>query len=86
MSAYAARWRDGANELDGLLASSPADVLVHADLHPGTALRAHGSWKVIDPHGARGDRNAEIWALICPEAPALPDDPADRTARALRTN
>jgi streptomycin 6-kinase len=84
MSAYAARWRDGANELDRLLASSPADVLLHADLHPGNALRVDGSWKVIDPHGARGDRNAEIWALICPEAPALPDDPAEARRVAWR--
>ena len=32
---------------------------------------------MIDPHGARGDRHAEIWALICPEAPALPEDVAE---------
>jgi hypothetical protein len=46
--------------------------------------RADGSWKVIDPHGARGDRNAEIWALICPEAPALPEDPAEARRLAWR--
>ena len=74
MSAYAASWPDPAAELEGLLAPAPSDVLVHADLHPGNALRADGSWKVIDPHGARGDPHAEIWALICPEAPALPED------------
>jgi streptomycin 6-kinase len=59
-------------------------VLVHADLHPGNALRVDGSWKVIDPHGARGDRHAEIWALICPEAPALPEDPAEARRIAWR--
>ncbi len=84
MSAYAATWPDAAEELAGLLAPSPADVLVHADLHPGNALRADGSWKVIDPHGARGDRHAEIWALICPEAPALPEDPAEARRIAWR--
>lgn len=51
-------------------------MLVHLDLHPGNALRAGGEWKAIDPRGARADRHAEIWALICPEAPVLPDDPA----------
>ena len=70
-------------ELGELLLPSPDDVLVHLDLHPGNALRVDGGWKAIDPHGARADRNAEIWALICPEAPALPDDPVDakRSAR-----
>ena len=82
MTAYAASWR-GAEELHELLLPSPDDVLVHLDLHPGNALRANGTWKVIDPHGARGDRHAEIWALICPEAPPLPDDPVEarRVAR-----
>ena len=82
MSAYAASWPPTA-ELAEMLIPSPADVLVHLDLHPGNALRAGDGWKVIDPHGARADRNAEIWALICPEAPALPDDPVDakRSAR-----
>jgi streptomycin 6-kinase len=82
MSAYAARWPGAATE--GLLEPSPTDVLLHADLHPGNALRVDGSWKVIDPHGARGDRHAEIWALICPEAPALPEDPAEAQRSAWR--
>ena len=82
MSAYTAGWT-GAGQLGELLLPSPDDVLVHLDLHPGNALRANGGWKAIDPHGARADRHAEIWALICPEAPALPDDPVDakRSAR-----
>jgi streptomycin 6-kinase len=84
MSAYAAGWRDAGAELDGLLARSADDVLVHADLHPGNALCVDGSWKAIDPHGARGDRHAEIWALICPEAPALPGDPAEARRLAWR--
>jgi streptomycin 6-kinase len=82
MSSYAARWPGAA--IEGLLAPSATDVLVHADLHPGNALRVDGSWKVIDPHGARGDRHAEIWALICPEAPALPEDPAEARRIAWR--
>lgn len=51
-------------------------------------LARRDSGKAIDPHGARGDRHAEIWALICPEAPALPEhrDEARRIAwRQLRT-
>lgn len=76
MSAYTASWT-GAGELGELLLPSSEDVLVHLDLHPGNALRVNGGWKVIDPHGARADRHAEIWALICPEAPALPDDPVE---------
>jgi hypothetical protein len=82
MSACAASWPPTA-ELAEMLIPSPADVLVHLDLHPGNALRANGGWKALDPHGARADRHAEIWALICPEAPALPDDPVDakRSAR-----
>ncbi len=88
MRAYAASWRDAAPsdaELDDLLSPSPDDVLVHGDLHPGNALRTGDAWKVIDPHGARGDRHADVWALICPEAPPLPDEPARarRTARGL---
>lgn len=88
MSAYAAGWRGGEDELGELLHPGPEDVLVHCDLHPGNLLRAGDGWKAIDPHGARGDRHAEIWALICPEAPVLPEhrDEARRIAwRQLRT-
>jgi streptomycin 6-kinase len=77
MSTYAAAWSGGDGELGELLVPGPEDVLVHCDLHPGNALRADAGWKVIDPHGARGDRHAEIWALICPEAPWLPEDPGE---------
>jgi len=84
MSDYVSGWGDGASELEELLAPSPGDVLVHADLHPGNALRVDGSWKAIDPHGARGDRNAEIWALLCPEAPGIPDAPAEARRIAWR--
>ena len=83
MSAYAESWPPMV-ELTELLIPSAVDVLVHLDLHPGNALRAGDGWKVIDPHGARADRNAEIWALICPEAPALPDDPVDAKRSARR--
>jgi hypothetical protein len=57
MSAYAESWPPTA-ELTELLIPSAVDVLVHLDLHPGNALRAGDGWKVIDPHGARADRNA----------------------------
>jgi streptomycin 6-kinase len=77
MNAYFAGWDGVDDELGELLDAGPGDVLVHCDLHPGNALRADGAWKAIDPHGARGDRHAEIWALICPEAPALPEDASE---------
>ena len=50
------------------------DVLLHADLHGGNVLRDGGGWKVVDPHAARGDRHADVWALLDPLVPAVPDD------------
>ena len=73
---YAALWREHlddpglARELDTLLAAGADEVLVHGDLHPGNALRGPEGWTVIDPTAFRGDRHADIWALICPQAPA----------------
>jgi streptomycin 6-kinase len=83
MSAYAKGWLAEA-ELGELLRPGPEDVLVHCDLHPGNALRAGATWKAVDPHGARGDRHAEIWALICPEAPALPQTRSEANQVAWR--
>jgi streptomycin 6-kinase len=70
-------------ELDALLVPADSDVLVHADLHGGNALRHGDGWKAIDPHGARGDRHADVWALLDPLAPRLPASraAASRTAR-----
>ena len=62
-------------ELERLVASADADVLVHADLHGGNVLLHGTEWRVIDPKGVRGDRHADIWALVEPDAPPLPTDP-----------
>ncbi len=73
---YADLWRKDlerdpgrVRELDGLLAGGADEVLVHGDLHPGNALRGAQGWTAIDPKAFRGDRHADIWALICPQAP-----------------
>jgi len=89
---YARGWREALAsapeelaELEALLAPRADDVLLHADLHGGNALAAaDGGWRAIDPHGVRGDRHADVWALIDPLAPPLPDAPgaAAATARA----
>jgi streptomycin 6-kinase len=88
---YADGWREALAEqpeelaeLEALLTPRADDVLLHADLHGGNALRAGDGWRVIDPHAVRGDRHADVWALIDPLAPPLPDDrgAAAATARA----
>jgi streptomycin 6-kinase len=48
---------------------------LHADLHGGNALWDGSDWTAIDPKGVRGDRHADIWALLEPDAPPLPADP-----------
>jgi streptomycin 6-kinase len=61
------------------------EVLAHLDLHGGNALRAGGSWKVIDPKGVRADRHADVWALIDPlMLESLPESPAEGRATAER--
>jgi streptomycin 6-kinase len=73
---YAAFWRDELNdpglarELEELIATTDRDVLLHGDLHPGNVLSGPTGWKVIDPSAFRGDPHADIWALICPQAPS----------------
>jgi streptomycin 6-kinase len=62
--------------LDDLTEPRDDDILIHADLHPGNVLRSGDSWKVIDPHGVFGERHADIWGLLDPLVPGLPDDPA----------
>ncbi len=90
LSAWAGPWRRAlaadpasAAEMEELLAPAPDDVLLHADLHGGNALRHGGAWRVIDPKGVRGDRSADAWALVDPLAPPLPAGPrgARRAAR-----
>lgn len=71
-------------EIDALIASTAEPVAVHADLHGGNVLRDGDRWVAIDPKGVRGDRHLDIWLLVCPQAPALPDDPAAAGAEAMR--
>jgi streptomycin 6-kinase len=89
MSDFARDWREALagepellGELDELIAPAEDDVLVHADLHGGNVLLHGEDWKVIDPKSVRGNRHADIWALIEPDAPPLPTAPraAVRTA------
>jgi streptomycin 6-kinase len=71
-------------ELEELVRPAADDVLVHADLHGGNALLHGSDWKVIDPKGVRGDRHADVWALLEPDAPPLPPAPDaawDRVSR-----
>jgi streptomycin 6-kinase len=61
------------------------EVLLHLDLHGGNALRAGPVWKVIDPKGIRGDRHADVWALIdAAMLESLPEAPAEAHATAAR--
>jgi len=87
MSDFTRDWRGALSgepellaELDELIASAEDHVLLHADLHGGNVLLHGGGWKVIDPKGVRGDRHADIWALIEPDAPPLPGE-AERRVR-----
>jgi len=40
------------------------EMLLHGDLHARNVLQHGDSWKVIDPHGQRGDRHAEVQPLL----------------------
>lgn len=82
MGAFAAPWRRALSgdaaavvALDALCAPSQDDVVVHVDLHGRNVLRGGDRWVVIDPKGVRGDRHADVWALIDPSVPSLPADP-----------
>jgi len=63
-------------ELERLVAWADDEVLVHAELHGANALLQGAEWRVIDPKGVRGDRHADVWALLEPDAPPLPGDRA----------
>ena len=39
-----------------------------------------GDRRIIDPKGVCGDRHADVWALLEPDAPPLPSDAASGTA------
>jgi streptomycin 6-kinase len=73
LAEYAARWDPGE-----LAAPRDDDVLLHADLHGGNVLRGGDGWLVVDPHATRGDRHADVWALLDPLVPAIPDDATAR--------
>jgi streptomycin 6-kinase len=68
LATYAARWEPGE-----LATRRADDVLLHADLHGGNVLRDGDGWTVIDPHAVRGERHAEVWALLDPLVPPVPD-------------
>lgn len=68
---YSRDWRRTLGD-SPLLSPAADDVLLHSDLHGGNALRAGARWRIIDPHAVRGDRHADIWALIDPLAPVPP--------------
>lgn len=40
------------------------EVLLHGDLHHDNILQSGSSWKIIDPHGYRGDPAAEVGPMI----------------------
>jgi len=71
-------------ELSELLLPRADDVLLHADLHGENVLRHGAGWRVIDPHGVVGDRHADVYALLCWQAPALPAAPAAARREAER--
>jgi streptomycin 6-kinase len=58
--------------------------LAHGDLHGGNVLRGADRWVAIDPKGPGGDRYADVWLLVCPQAPPLPETANDASAEALR--
>lgn len=72
-------------ELDQLLATTEREAAVHADLHGGNVLRDGDRWLAIDPKGVRGDPHLDVWLLLCPQAPALPEaDAAGELRRRIR--
>ena len=84
---YLAAYRDVTrvqDELAALLASADREVAVHADLHGGNVVRDGDRWVAIDPKGVRGDPHLDVWLLICPQAPALGDDPRGEAWRRIR--
>jgi streptomycin 6-kinase len=82
---YLAPYRRVADpELERLLATSDREAAVHADLHGGNVLRDGDHWVAIDPKGVRGDPHLDVWLLLCPQAPPLPeDDPATELRRRI---
>jgi streptomycin 6-kinase len=68
-----------------LIETADRHVAVHADLHGSNVLLDGRRWVAIDPKGVRGDPHLDIWLLLCPQAPPLPeDDPASEAWRRVR--
>lgn len=62
---------------DDLVASAPASVLLHGDLHHDNVLRDADGWVAIDPNGWIGDPGFELGPLL------YNPDPAFRSAELL---
>lgn len=58
--------------------------IAHGDLHGGNVLAGPHGWVAIDPKGTERDPLADVWLLVCPQAPPLPDDPESARAEARR--
>ncbi|CAA9560843.1 MAG: Streptomycin 6-kinase (Streptidine kinase) (Streptomycin 6-phosphotransferase) (APH(6)) [uncultured Thermomicrobiales bacterium] len=59
-----------------LVASSPAPVVLHGDLHHYNILRDADGWLAIDPKGVAGEPAYEIGALMRNRLPAMADEAA----------
>jgi len=47
-----------------LTADRSSDVILHGDLHHDNIILSNHEWKVIDPHGYRGDPVAEVGPMV----------------------
>jgi hypothetical protein len=65
-----------ASQPDALEHWRPTGIVpvLHGRRDDGFTYLMRGGWKVVDPHATRGDRHAEVWALLDPLVPAVPDD------------
>jgi streptomycin 6-kinase len=57
-----------------LTSDQTQDVLLHGDLHHDNIISHHTAWRVIDPHGYRGDAAAEVGAMIRNPLDCFPAD------------
>ncbi len=59
---------------DELTSDTTHDVVLHGDLHHDNILSTDTQWKVIDPHGYRGDPVAEVGSMIFNPLDSYPTD------------